>query len=174
MSYGMSAGDIVPKGYKTGQLQQFTPDQIKLFKSLFSQLGPNSYLSKLAGGDEELFNEIERPAFRQFGELQGNLASRFSGMGLGARNSSGFQNAMTQAGSDLASQLSLQRQQLQQNALQELFGLSNTLLGQRPYERALVEKPQKQPSFLEQLALSSASGFSQAAGSAGMKAFMGG
>jgi hypothetical protein len=145
---GMSSGDRIPKGYQAGQLQQFTPEQMQLFQSLFSHLGPDSYLSRLAGGDEALFGEIEAPALRQFSGIQGNIASRFSGMGAGARRSSGFQNTMNQASSDFAQDLQSKRQGLQQEALKNLFGLSSELFSQKPYERFLTEKP---PSFLQQL-----------------------
>ena len=147
---GATGGDIVPKGYKKGQLQQFTPQQMQLFKQLFGNVGPNSYLSRLAQGDEELFGEMEEPTLRQFNELQGNLASRFSGMGsTGARRSSGFQNTMSSAASNLAQDLASRRQGLQRQAIQDLMGLSSDLLGQRPYERFLIEKTKKEPSFLQ-------------------------
>ena len=137
-------GNKIPKGYKSGQMQQFTPEQMQLFQQMFSNVSPDSYLSKLAGGDEGLFNEMEEPALRQFAGLQGNLASRFSGMGMGARRSSGFQNTMTSAASDFAKDLQSQRQNLQRQAIQDLMGLSSSLLGQRPYEQFLVPKKQSQ------------------------------
>jgi hypothetical protein len=160
MSYGMSSPtgktnsvtgsfsrDIIPKGFKKGQLSQFTPEQMQLFQQLFQHVGPESYLSQLAGGDEETFRQIEAPALRQFSELQGGLASRFSGMGgqgsLGSRRSSGFQNEQTAAASNFAQQLQSQRQSLQQQAIKDLMGMSGDLLGQRPQEKFLVQKPQK-------------------------------
>lgn len=142
--------DIIPKGYRTGQLQQFTPDQMQLFQSMFGRVGPDSFLSKLAGGDEGMFQQIEAPAMKQFGELQGQLASRFSGMGSGARRSSGFSNTMNQATSDFAQQLQSQRMGLQRQAIMDLMGLSENLLSQRPFERNLIKK---QPSFWQQLLL---------------------
>lgn len=148
MSSLFGGGNKVPSGYKAGRLQQFTPEQMQLFQSLFSHLGPDSYLSRLAGGDQGLFEEMERPALKQFSGLQGNLASRFSGMGMGARRSSGFQNTANQASSDFAQDLQSRRQQLQMQAIQELMGLSSNLLGQRPSENFLTPK---KPSFLEQI-----------------------
>lgn len=145
-SMGMGQGNKIPKGYQQGQMQQFTPEQLGLFQQLFSHVGPESYLSKLSGGDQNTFNQIEAPAMQQFNALQGNLASRFSGVGMGARRSSGFKNTMNQSAQDFASQLQSQRQSLQQQALQDLMGMSNSLLGQRPYEQFLTEKPQKQSS----------------------------
>lgn len=138
----------MPSGFKVKQVQQFTPEQMDLFKSLFSQVSPDSNLSRLATGDESRFAEMEAPAMRQFSALQGNLASRFSGMGMGARRSSGFQNTMNQASSDFAQDLQSRRQELQRQALMDLMGISNSLLGQRPYEQFMVPK---KPSFLESL-----------------------
>jgi hypothetical protein len=132
---GKSKGGLTPF-----QQQQFTPEQMQLFSQMFSHLGPNSFLSRLAGGDQSMFEQLEAPAMRQFGELQGNLASRFSGMGQGARRSSGFQNTMNQATSDFAQSLQSQRMGLQMQALQDLMGMSNTLMQQRPYESFVSEK----------------------------------
>lgn len=158
-------GRSTPRGYE--QVQNFTPEQMDLFKQLFSNVGPNSFLSKLAGGDEGTFNQIEAPALRQFNGLQGGLASRFSqgGGGPGAmssRHSSGFQNSANQAASDFAGQLQGNRQNLQQQALHDLMGYSNELLGQQPYSLNEKQKP-----FWQQLLTSMGSGFGQIAGNAG-------
>jgi hypothetical protein len=138
-----TGGDVIPKGYNKGQLQQFSPEQMQLFQQRISELGPDSYLSKLAGGDQGTFDEIEAPAYRDFNAIQGNIASRFSGMGSGARKSSGFQNAVTAAGSNFAQDLQSRRQDMRQQAINDLMGFSNTLLNQRPQENFLVQKPQK-------------------------------
>lgn len=135
-------------GYKVGQIQQFTPEQMDLFRRMFSNIGPDSYLSRLAGGDESLFAEMEAPALRQFSGLQGNIASKFSGMGAGARHSSGFQNTMNQASSDFSQDLQSRRQDLQRQAIRDLMGIGNDLLSQRPYEQFLHEK---EPSWLEKI-----------------------
>jgi len=137
---GSGMGNRTPSGYKLGRVQNFTPEQMELFKSLFGQLKPGSYLSRLAQGEEGLFEEMEAPALRQFSELQGNLASRFSGMGTGARRSSGFQNTMNTAASDFAQNLQSQRQELQQQAIRDLLGMGTSLLSQRPYEQFLTPK----------------------------------
>jgi hypothetical protein len=140
-SGGGRTGNVIPKGYRQGQLQQFTPEQMQLFQQMFGQLGPDSFLSKLAGGDQSAFEQMEAPALRQFQGLQGQLASRFSGMGTGARRSSGFQNTTNQAASDFAQQLQSNRIGLQEGALQQLHQLANSLLQQKPYEQFLTEKP---------------------------------
>lgn len=147
-SLGNTAGgfqDKIPSGYKKGQLQQFTPEQMQLFQSLFSNVGPNSFLSKLAGGDESAFEQSEQPFWKQFQEAQGQLGSRFSQFAPGAMSAqggSGFKNAGGQLGSDFAMQLGARRQDLQRQALMDLMGLSNTLLNQKPYENFLTKKSQ--------------------------------
>jgi len=143
-SPGMNAStgsrERIPKGYEKSSLQQFTPEQMDLFRQMFSRIGPDSQLNKLAEGEEGVFDQMEAPAMRQFAGIQGGLASRFSGMGMGGRKSSGFQNTMNQAGSDFAQQLQSRRMELQRQAQQDLHGMSRDLLGQRPYENALTEK----------------------------------
>lgn len=141
---GGGAGDVIPKGYKKGQLSQFTPQQTQLFQQMFSDVGPGSYLSRLSKGDESMFEQMEEPAYRQFNQLQGDIASRFSGSGMGARRGSGFRNEMTQAGSNFAQDLQARRQELQRQAIMDLQGLSTNLLGQRPYDKFLTQNPQKQ------------------------------
>jgi hypothetical protein len=139
---GRSGGEIIPKGYEKGRLANLDPQQMKLFQSLFAGVGPDSYLSKLAGGDEGTFAEIEAPALRQHAQIQGGLASRFGGGG--ALRGSGYQNAASGEASNFALQLQQQRQSLHQQAIKDLFGMSQDLLGVRPYETDLFEKQQKQ------------------------------
>jgi hypothetical protein len=137
-------------GYRHFERPQFTGEQMDLFKSLFGHLGPDSFLGRLAGGDQEQFDQMEAPAMRQFQGLQGQLASRFSGMGMGGRRSSGFQNTMNQASSDFAQQLQANRMGLQRQALGDLMGFSSQLLGQRPFESYAAPKGK---SFLQELSI---------------------
>ena len=157
----------IPSGYKKFSINNFTPEQTEMFQQLFSMLGPDSEIWKLASGDEGQFEEMEAPALRQFNELQGNLASRFSGMGMGGRKSSGFQNASSAAASNSAQELQANRQSLQSNALKDLMVMSNALMGQRPYEQGIVEKPK---SFLHEFGVAMA----PAIGKAGMNWATGG
>ena len=148
-SAGQFRGDIIPKGYKSGQIQQFTPEMMDLFHRMFGHLSPDSDLARLASGDQSMFEQMEAPAWRQFQEAQGQLGSRFSQLAPGAMSAqrgSGFQNAAGQLSSDFAMQLASKRQELQRQALMDMFGLSNSLLSQRPYDRFLEEKPQQQQS----------------------------
>lgn len=133
----------LPSGMRKTLVQQYTPEQMQQHQQMFQYAAPDSYLSKLAGGDQSTFDQVEAPAFRQFNQQVGNLASRFSGMGgTGSRRSSGFQNASTQAASNFAQDLQSNRQNLQRQALTDLRGLSQELLSARPYEVGLEEKPQ--------------------------------
>ncbi len=144
---GNFTGDVIPKGYKQGQLQQFTPEQLELFQQMLGYLGPDSDLGRLAGGDESMFEQMEAPAWRKFQEAQGQLGSRFSQLAPGAMSAqkgSGFQNSAGQLGSDFAMNLASNRQNLQRQALMDMFGMSNSLLNQRPYSRFMEQKPQKQ------------------------------
>src|SRR5690606_21040801 len=91
-------------------------------------------------------------ALRQFAGMQGNLASRFSGMGSGARRSSGFTNTMNQAASNFASDLASKRQEISQQAMRDLMNMSNQFLSQRPEEQFLVKKEQRPPWWQQFLA----------------------
>lgn len=161
--YGKPFKEKVPKGYSAGTIQQYTPEQMQILEGMYPHAMPGSYLQRLAGGDQSMFAEMEAPAMKQFGEMQGQLASRFSGMGMGGRKGSGFANTMTQATSDFAQQLQSQRQGLQRQAIQDLMGLSGQLMGQRPYERSLTEKPK---SVWESMAIAGAGGLGQGFGEA--------
>ena len=146
-----AAGNKIPRGYAAGRLQQFTPEQTSLFQSLFPYVSPGSKLAQQAAGSDEGFQPYEDYAKRQFQEQIGGLASRFSGMGLGARRGSGFQNIATQGASDFATQLAMKRKDFQREALQDLMELSQQLLGQRPQEQFLIKKQPKQPGFWSRL-----------------------
>jgi hypothetical protein len=89
---------------------------------------------------------MEAPALKQFQGTLGNIASKFSGMGMGGRRSSGFGQATTSAASDFAQQLQSKRQGLQRQAIMDLGNFSQMLLGQKPYESFLTKKA---PSFLD-------------------------
>jgi hypothetical protein len=148
IQWGKSSG-----GYKPGQMQQFTPEQMQLFQQLFGHLGPDSFLGQLAGGSEEGFEEMEAPAWQAFQQAQGQLGSRYSGGAgdsrmMSARKGSGFQNEANQQSADFAQGLHSNRMKVRNDAIKSLFGLSNDLLNQRPNENFLVEK---QPGFWEKI-----------------------
>lgn len=130
------------------QLPNYTPQQQELFSKQFGNLDQNSFLGKLAGGDQSTFEQMEAPAMQQFQGLQSGLASQFSGgMGAGgrvmsARRGSGFFNTQNQASMDFAGQLQANRQNMRMQAIQGLHGMSMDLLNQKPF--SYVEKQQKQ------------------------------
>lgn len=162
---GAAPGEYVPKGYRKGTINNYGPEQLGRFRELFGLTDENSYLGRLARGDEGLFDEMEAPEFRQFSGIQGNLASKFSGMGgLGARKSSGFKNTINAAGSNFAQDLASRRQDLQRQALKDLYGISESLLNQRPQENLLTPKAEKKPSFLESFGTQFSGSFANKAG----------
>ncbi len=173
MTYASNApySSKAPEGYSQGKMNNFTPEQMQLFSQMFGHVGPNSFTSKLAQGDQQAFQDMERPALQQFNGIQGNIASRFSGMGMGGRKSSGFQNTMNSAASDFASNLQSQRMSYQQQAIKDLMGMSSELLGQRPFENYLVEKPRP---WYEQAAIGAAEGVGQGLGQSAGKFVTGG
>ncbi len=99
---------------------------------------------------EQAFQEMEAPAYRDFNSIISGISNRFgapSGGGqaqMGARRGSGYQNTLTAAGSNFAQDLQGRRQDLKRQALNDLMGYSNQILGQRPVDKFLAPKPQKQ------------------------------
>lgn len=132
-----------PSGYKEYRHLNFTPAQMELYNQLYGLVDPEGRTSRLAMGDESEFAQMEAPALRQFNQLQGNLASKFSGQGMGSRRSSGFQNSSSAAAQDFASQLQANRQNLQRQSIMDLMGLSQQLLQQGPYTSGYAAKGEK-------------------------------
>lgn len=165
-------GDIIPEGTEIGQLRQFTPLQMEIFKRYADLLSPDSYIGRLARGDEEAFQEAEYPAYQEFGKLQSSIGNRFAGVNQGelsSRRSSGFYNSQTGAASDFAKQLQSRRQALQRQAILDMGDISKSLLSERPYDRFLVNKQDEEPSFGRKIL---AGGL--AAGGAGLGGYFGG
>jgi hypothetical protein len=141
-------------GYDVASLSRLSPEQQSLASRLFSGSagGIESGLqntSRLAAGDESYFQQLEAPALRQFGQLQGKIASRFSGQGMGGRRSSAFQNEQNSAAAELSERLQSQRMGLQRQATQDLLGVSDTLLNRDMTQNFLTEpkKKKKKKSF---------------------------
>lgn len=163
-STGYNSG-LKGSGYKNVVTDNYNPAQRDLFNQLYqgSSKGIGSglgYLSNLASGDEGQFQKMEAPALRQFAQLRGGIASQFSGIGSGARRSSAFGHSMDEASQSLAESLQSNRMSMQQDAIKQLLGIGESLLGQRTFENNLVPKKQ---SALMQILASLAGG----AGSAG-------
>jgi hypothetical protein len=137
---GGDPGDVIPRNQRVTKLGNFSPEQQQQFSSLFEQVGPQSYLAKLAGGDQSAFEEMEAPAHRQFQDILGGIANRFSNAGSGGRRSGAFQRATSSAASNFAEDLQARRQEIRRNALRDLMGFSDALLTQRPFTKGLVGK----------------------------------
>lgn len=155
-------------GFKQLTMPTMSPEQSQLFSQLIGATrgglgqGGLDSLSQQAAGNPDQFSQMEAPALRQFNQLQGGLSSRFSGMGSGARNSSGFQNTMGEAGASLSEQLASKRMDYQQQALAQLLGLSQSLLGKDTFNTGLIPKKK---SFWQELLGAGAGGIGQGLGS---------
>lgn len=147
VSGGGRTGNKVSGTQRVGQIQQYTPEQLKLMQQGINNVGSDSYLSKLAGGDQSMFAEMEAPALRQFSAMQGNTASRFSGMGTGGRHSSGFQNTVNSAASNFAQDLQSKRLDMRNQAVSQLHSMSQDLLNNKPYEQFTYDKQQKEAGW---------------------------
>ena len=140
-----------PSGYNLNILQKLNPQQQQIFSSLYGGSQPGmeaglDYLSGLAMGNDESFAQTEAPAMRQFQGLAGQISSRFSGMGMGGRRSSGFQNMMGQQTSDFAQDLMAKRMAIRDNAIKSLTGIGQQLLGTETQIPTLTQKQQKPTS----------------------------
>jgi hypothetical protein len=155
-----------PSGYRQFAQNMYTPEQERVFGNAEGLISPDSFTSRLARGDQSAFGEMEEPALRQFNDITGGIASKFSGMGMGSRNSSGFQNALTSAGQDFASQLQSKRMELRNQAIKDMMGMTSEFLGYKPQEKGLVQKRQKQPSWAQQGFLAASKGLGQGLGMA--------
>lgn len=128
-------------GYKTRRIPNFTPEQMNLLNQLLSGVsggigGGLGQLAGLASGDVSSFAPYEQNALNQFNQqIIPGIAQRFGNQGT--LNSSLFANAASGAGANLASMLGARRQQIQYQAIRDLLGLGENLLGQRPYENVL-------------------------------------
>lgn len=142
-SSGGASGTQNIAGHDLKQIPNYTPQMMQLFQSLLGgaqQGAPRglSFLSQLAGGDESAFADLEAPAYAAFNKSLGQIGSRFSQ--FGAQDSSAFQNALSGAGGQLAQNLQSQRADYRLNAIKELLGNSQQLLGQKPYENVLTRQ----------------------------------
>lgn len=168
--YSSQYGTKTPKGYSQYSLPTMNPQQQQYYGEQFGAVQPGvmdaiSQLRKMAGGDESYYNQLEAPAYRNFAQGIGQLGSRFAGMGMGATGSSGFKNAGAGMATDLSTSLQSQRMNLQQQAMQELLGLSGQLMGRQTHEYGLARKA---PSLWESLLPALMQGLGQAGGTAAM------
>lgn len=115
------------KSPKIKQQQLLNPSQQQLFSNVVGSLGGQAgqgfdYLSRILSQDPEQIREFEVPTLRSFQEETiPSILERFSGMG--ARSSSGLNQALARAGERLQESLGAQRAGLQQSAASQLFNL---------------------------------------------------
>ncbi len=82
------------------------------------------YLQQLMSDDPSAFEAYEKPMMNQFNqEIIPGIAERFSGMGMGSRNSGAFQQQVAGAAGRLSENLGAQRSNLRQGAMQQLMGM---------------------------------------------------
>ena len=142
---GYAQGNKNISGHSLQQLPNMTPQMQQLFQSLIGGTGGGanaglSHLSGLASGDQSSFEQQEAPAYAAFNKTLGQIGSKFSQ--FGAQDSSAFQNAVSGAGGELAQNLQGQRAGVRNQAIQDLLGFSNQLLGKQPYENVLQQEDQ--------------------------------
>ena len=168
------------------QLPNLTPEQQGFLQKLISSINPSDlnisenplfqqlsgYFGDLFDQDSSAYQKFEAPYLRQFKEqIIPEISTRFAG--AGAQSSSGFQQALTGASTDLSERLAALRGNIQlqsqgnalstagapsQNALQA----AGIALGTQPYQ--YMQKQQKGPNFLQSLFGGAAGAFSNAFG----------
>lgn len=126
-------------GYNVSQLGLLDPQQQQIFQSLAGSLGGGlgpllGMLQEQAMGRGQAFEPGEQAATKFFREqVTPRIAEQQTAMG-GARTS-GMLNRLQEAGTGLAEQLAMNRQQLQQQAMQNLLGLSQNILGTKTQQQ---------------------------------------
>jgi hypothetical protein len=165
---------------KFKQLPTRTPEQMALINAGATgarpglEKGLGFYGSVAGGGTPELWETIEAPARRLFGQFQGATASRFSGGqggegAMSSRRSSGFYNTLAQGSQSLAENLQASRLALQQHAIDQLMNFSVGISNIQPFENIALQKQGGKNDFMKQMLLS----ILGSAGGIG-RAFMGG
>lgn len=128
---------LIGQSAKTERHDTLNPEQNSLLQQLLASINPQqfnlgqnplyqsgvSYLQQLLSGSPEASQAFEAPYRSDFEQNTiPALAERFAGMG--AQSSSGFQNALGQAGAGLQQQLAALRASLQGGAAQQALGYS--------------------------------------------------
>lgn len=118
------------EGLQNQLIQMLAPllQQGQIGKQPLFQQGQN-YLQNLLQGDENSFKRFEAPFMRQFNEeIIPQLAEKFAGLGAGS--SSGFQQALGQAGAGLSERLAQLRSGLQFGAVNPALQYANAPFAQ--------------------------------------------
>jgi hypothetical protein len=167
------------------EFQTTTPEQMQGIQQLLASLhGTNlnlsqsplfgagqNWLMQLLQGGPEAFKQFEAPHLRQFNEQTiPGLAERFAGAGAGS--SSGFQQALGQAGAGLSENLAALRGGMQMNALPQALQyaqqpISNALqAGQMGISQNTKAFQPKTAGFFQQILQALAGGVGSGIGSA--------
>lgn len=175
---------------KIKKMNKFSPEQQSKWEDFWNNGIENSplygtgsdFLQNLLGGGQNAFSQWESPLMQNFNQnIAPGIAQRFAGMGTGAgaSSSSGLNNSLAQAGSNLQSQLGALRGNLQMQALPQALAYaqqpySNQLsgFGISPYE--FMEQQGQQgliPQTVAGIAGGVGSGFGQGVGQYGAQKF---
>lgn len=149
-----------------GRSSMLGDEQMGLYSQLRSAASgaapmAGQYYQGLMSENPAAFQAFAAPAQRDFRQnILPQIGARFAGMGAGAQGSSGYRNAMMQAGTDLAERLAAMRAGLQQQGAQGLMNLSQQGLGQysQPFYRP------RAPGFLETMGGGLSQGLGQGLG----------
>ncbi len=125
---------------KRENVSSLRPGQEKGYKQLLAAAqGKNAggafgtaanYYKNLLSNDSADYNAFAAPMMRQYNEdIAPDISEQFAGMGSGGLTSSGFMNAQTQGGVDLAERLGAMRANLRQSGVQGLQNIGNLGLG---------------------------------------------
>ena len=134
----------IPKGYEMYSLPTMGGGQKELYDLFKGQLSPGlpgvfQQLLGMAGGNVDVFNKMEAPLLNKFNrEILPGIANRYAGSGISG--SSGMQNAMATAASDLGTNLQAQRASLMKQSMRDVLGLGEHLLGTPTQQYGLVQK----------------------------------
>lgn len=164
------ARSVARTPYQQLQVSTKDPRAMELYGQVAQSLRPHlggavQELGQLAaGGTPEQWQQLEAPALRQYQQLVGGIGARYSGLGMGAQKSSAFQNELSGTAADLAERLQGQRLGLQQNALNQLLSLYQSLIGTDTFDTMFL--PKKKPFWQEFLG-GMAPGIGQGLGTAG-------
>ncbi len=165
---GIAGGGIFSKGARKGasnflfgtperheQVSTLLPnqqglqqEQVDAAKGAFGSAA-DYYRNNLSDNPEDMA-AFSAPAIRQFNEeIVPGVSEQFAGMGAGGLSSSGFRNAATTAGTDLAERLGAIRANLRHSSAQGLANMGQNALGN--YSKDVMTQPGSQ-GFLSSVA----------------------
>lgn len=133
----------LPKGYSSYNLPTMGGGQKELYDLFKGQVsgGVPDVFQKLLGmarGDQGTFSQMEAPLMRQFEqEILPGIAQRYAGHGISG--SSGMQNSLSNAATNLGTNLQAQRSDLMRQSMHDVLGIGQNLLGMQTQQSGLVQ-----------------------------------